>query len=269
MKILFDNNGFASLVQQSQRSIHLHKLKQLAEKRKVTVVGCCTMLQELPGLAKTNSPQYLQTLSEYDQLAQERILRPHNQLLIQEGEHLEPIGFQDSLLDKESATNILKNMKTPGNADGICSEAKSLKKDYGEKMEAKRREVLSTPNLFKGPRSSIVASFKEWFTHFPTIMQSWFVDMFTVKAAFPVGQLPHVSAFLGYALTRIYESNVLNIKDRDNDFFDRAYFTDASVVDIFVTNDKLFTRTALRVPNRRFEVLNTDELALLIDRLAA
>lgn len=269
MKILFDNNGFANLVQQSQHATHLHKLKNLVGRRKVTVVGCCTMLQELAGLAKTNSQLYLDTLSEYEQLAKGQILRPANELFIHEGQHLEPFDLQASLLDTQSATTILNNMKIPSSADGIFCEAKALKKNHGKKMEATRIEVLSTPALIKEPHCSVVAGYRDWFNHFPIVVQSWFVDMFKVKSDFPVGKLPHVSAFLGYALTRIYESNVLNIKDRDNDLFDRSYFTDTAVVDILVTNDRAFARTALRVPNREFEVLKTDELALLIDKLTA
>lgn len=269
MKILFDNNGFANLVQQSERAIHLHKLKQLVKKRKATVLGCCTMLEELAGLAKINTQLYLETLSEYGQVTQGQILRPCNQLLIREGEHLESLGFQASLLDEEFATNILNNMKVPNNAEGIFSEAEGLKKDYGKIMETTRLEVLLTPSLINEPLSSIVADYKDWFKHFHIIIQRWFIDMFKVKSDFPVGQLPHVSAFLGYVLTRIYESNVLNTKDRDNDLFDRAYFTDAAVADILITNDRAFARTALRVPNREFEVLKIDELSLLIDKLTA
>lgn len=160
-------------------------------------------------------------------------------------------------------------MKVPSNADGIFSEAKGLKKDYGKIMDTTRLEILSTPNLVKETRTSIVDGYKDWFKHFSIIIQSCFVDMFKVKSDFPVGQLPHVSAFLGYVLTRIYESNVLNIKDRNNDLFDRAYFTDAVVVEILITNDRSFASSALRVPNREFEVLKTDELALLIDKLTA
>jgi len=269
MKILFDNNGFANLVQQSQYAIHLHNLKQLVEKEKVTVIGCCTMLQELAGLARTNPQLYLETLSEYEQITQGQILRPSNQLLIQEGDHLEPLGFQVSLLDKEFVTNILNNMKVPSNAEGIFSEVEGLKKDYGKIMETTRLEVLLTPNLVNEALCSIVGGYKDWFKHFHIIVQRWFIDMFKVESYFPVGQLPHVSALLGYVLTRIYESNVLNIKDRDNDFFDRAYFTDAAVADILITNDKAFARTALRVPSREFEVLTIDELTLLIGKLTA
>jgi hypothetical protein len=266
MNILFDNNGFANLVQQSGGAINLQKLKQLVKKRKITVVGCCTMLQELAGLAKINTHLYLDTLSEYEQVTLGQILRPSNELLIAEGKQLKPIKFQASLLDKESARNILNNLKGPSNADAIFSEAEGLKQGYGLTMETTRQGVLSTPSLINEPPSSIVAGYKDWFKHFHVIIQRWFVDMFKVKSDFPVGQLPHVSAFLGYLLTRIYESNVLNIKDRDNDLFDRAYFTDAAVVDILITNDIAFGRTALRVPNRKFEVLKLDELAFLIDK---
>jgi len=227
------------------------------------------MLQELAGLARTNNQLYLDTLSAYESLTVGQILQPTNKLLIYEGEHLEPLGFSSSLLDKQSTRNILTNMKLPNNAVNISYEAQGLKKNHGDIMENARKDVLSVPTLAAQSRASISAGYKKWFDHFPEIIQSWFVGMFKVKRSFPVNQLPHVSAFLGYAVTRVYESNVLNIKDRDNDFFDRSYFSDAAVVDILVTNDRAFTRTSLRVPNRPFEVLNTDELSLLIDNLNA
>lgn len=135
MKILFDNNGFANLVQQSAGAINLNKLKQLVTKGTLTVVGCCTMLQELAGLAKINTQLYLDTLSEYAQVTQGRILRPSNELVIAEGQLLKPIDLQASLLDKESAKNILNNLKVPSNADAIFSKAKGLKQGYGLTME--------------------------------------------------------------------------------------------------------------------------------------
>jgi hypothetical protein len=263
--ILFDINGFADLVQQPAGLVHLHKLKQLVKNEKLTVVGCCTMLRELAGLAKTNTQLYLDTLSEYAQVTLGQILKPSNELTIAEGQQLKPITFQTSLLDKASARNILDNLRVPSNADAISSEALGQKQGYGLTMETARQEVLST-DFINEPLSSILAGYKDWFKHFDVIIQRWFVDMFKVKSDFPVAQLPHVSAFLGYLLTRIYESTVLNIKNRDNDLFDRAYFTDAAVVDILITNDISFGRTALRIPNRTLEVLKLNELASLIDK---
>lgn len=266
MKILFDNNGFANLVQQPQYAINLQKLKQLVERRKITVVGCCTMLQELSGLAKIDTQPYLETLSEYEQLIHGQLLRLSNELVIAEGEQLKPIDFQSSLIKEESVQSVLSNLKDPSKADSVFLEASSLKENYAQIMENTQQAVLSELSLVNEPSNSVIAGYKDWFRSFDANIQDWFVHMFNVKSDFSVDQLQHVSAFLGYALTRIYERNTLNIKDRDNDLFDRAYFTDATVVDILVTNDGAFSRTAMRVPNRTFEVIKLDELALLIDK---
>lgn len=222
------------------------------------------MLQELAGLAKIDTQLYLKTLSEYELLIQGRILQEANRLLVAEGQQCKSIDFQASLLKKESVQNILSNLKDLNNADSLFSETKSLKQNHGQTMETTQQKVLEEPSLASEPPESIAAHYKNWFKNFHVIIQDFFVDMYNAKSDFPVGQLPHVSAFLGYVVTRIYERNNLHIKYQDNDLFDRAYFTDAAVVDILVTNDKTFIATARRVPNKTFKVKNLDELALCI-----
>lgn len=269
MKILFDNNGFANLAQQPQRAIHLQMLKELVERRKVTVTGCCTMLQELAGIAETETQLYLHTLSEYDQVTKGEILQPANELIKMELEQSIPLVYQDSLLTKEKAKNLITNLNNLKNADLLFSEAKSVKGGYALAMETAYREVLSQLDPDNKLTEDIVTGYRDWFERLDTTIQEWYKNLLihlNVKSDFPVKQLPHVSAFLGFALTRIYERNVLNIKDRDNDLFDRAYFTDAAVVDILVTNDRVFSRTALIVPNRKFAIMDLDELASFIDK---
>jgi hypothetical protein len=268
MKILFDNNAFANLVQQLQYSSNLQKLKELVKAKQISIIGCSTLLQELVGLAKTNSSLYLSTLSEYEQLIQGQLLRESNEILIEEGGQCKPVDLQSSLLDAETVQNLFHNLKNPSNADSVFSETNRLKQNYACTMENNRLSVLSEVNL-KDQTPELSLSYSEWFKNFDLYIQDWFVHLFKTDPGCSVNQLPHVFTFLGYILTRIYERNTLGIKDRNNDLYDRSYFTDAAVADIFVTNDKAFNRTAQRVPNKRFEVLNLDEFVLLIDKMVA
>ncbi|MGD0267397.1 MAG: hypothetical protein ABSD47_21005 [Candidatus Methylomirabilota bacterium] len=265
MHILFDNNAFANLTQEPQRVIHLQKLKEVVDARKVVVVGCCSMLQELAGLAKANAELYLRTLSEYEQLIQGRLLQRSDTLLIAEGQQLKPLDLQASLLDEQSVQNLLSNLKDPSNAESLFTEAKGLKQDYSPTMETAHQTVLEELYRVTHSSTSIATLYKDWFENYDAEVHGWFVAIFKLQTDFPVQQLPHVSAFLGYALTRIYERQALNKKDKDNDLFDRAYFTDAAVVDVLVTNDGPFIRTAQRVPHRTFDIVDLDEFAQLTD----
>jgi hypothetical protein len=267
MKILFDNNGFANLIQKREYAHLFQNLQNLITLRQISVIGCCTLLQELAGLSKINEGLYIETLLAYEQMTQGLILQPADDLIISEGTQKKPRNFHTSLLNANSATNILNKLKAQETAAAIYSEAVGLKQGFGLLMENTHREILSTPSLVNLPFRSVATAFNDWFNVFHAEIQQWFIDMFKEKSDYPVSQLPHVSAFLGYALTRIYEHNVFGSKNRDNDLFDRSYFTDAAVVDVFVTNDNAFYRTAMRVPNRKFEVLKLDELTLLVDQM--
>ena len=289
MRIIFDNNSFAALVQQPQHSQSLQQLKELVHNGRIEVIGSSTLLQELSGLATKQPDLYLQTLSQYKELTKGKVLRPAHELAISEGEHCKPVWFEQSLLGQAEVNNLFTNLGNPSMAQSLFGETASLKNGYAETKEKARASILSTPGIADKSSKDIATGYQDWFHHFDEYVQNWFIDLFdggnphktwlvnllykvkrlirrVIKGRCEVRRLPHVYAFLGYALTRIYERFTLNKKDRDNDYFDRAHFTDAAVADIFVTNDGSLIRTALRVPNRKCEVLKLDDLVSLINK---
>jgi len=136
-------------------------------------------------------------------------------------------------------------------------------------MESSHQDVLTELAAHIPSSTRPTDLYRDWFAEFDTQIQGWFCNIRETiggETDFPVQRLPHVSAFLGYVLTRIYERQSLNKKDKDNDLFDRAYFTDAAVVDLLVTNDNSFGNTARRVPHRTFEIVTLDEFAELTDK---
>jgi len=271
MKILFDNNGFACLAQQPDLAESLAKLKYFSRTSGVEVVGSCTLLQELSGLAHGLADGkvqlYATTLLHYREVTQGRILRLTNDVLVEEGEQLKPLSFDDCLLDEKTVQKLFQGLSEPTMAETIFSEVGSFKANYGKTMEKNTSEILNLPEFQCASPKDVVKGYQEWFGNFDSNIQDWFVHLFEVENSFDVRYLPHVSALLGYALTRIYERFTFGKKNRDNDLLDRSYFVDAAVVDLLVTNDGQFTQTALRVPNRRFEIINTKELCALIDKL--
>jgi hypothetical protein len=267
MKILFDNNGFARLVQKPQCASTVSKLERLVQRGTIEVIGCCTMLRELSGISQTMTNVYLDTLGKYEQLTQGKILEQSNKLVLREVKQQQPQYFPNSLLSIEATNTLFDNLKRPSIASEIFQETVVSKQGYATTMENARDNVLAEPQIAAESEKAIRKGYEEWHNQFEQNIQDCFVHLFDVKSNFSVKQLPHVSALLGYALTRIYERFTLNKKDNDNDLLDRTYFTDAAVVDILVTDDRPFTRTSLRVPNRTFEVINADEeLQQLIDK---
>ncbi|MEK9138148.1 MAG: hypothetical protein AAB393_13565, partial [Bacteroidota bacterium] len=135
MKILFDNNGFAYLSQQPEFTGCLVKLKELSRDSRVEIIGCCTLLQELSGLAhglaQSKVQLYLATLSHYREVTQGRILRLSNDIVIEEGEQLKPLSFAESLLDETSVRNLFESLSDPSMAQELFGEVGSLKGKYG------------------------------------------------------------------------------------------------------------------------------------------
>lgn len=269
MKVIFDNNAFAYLAQSPERQDTLMKLKRLAKQSKLQILGTCTLLRELSGLALSNVEMYLTTLSHYEELINQKILIPAIEALVIEAHELRPLHYEQSLLDKERVDNFLFNLRDPSLARELFGETASLKTKYGESLEGAVRELLDLPELQNATASDVRIGYREWFQQFPSNLQDWFVHHFNVTAKCSAADLPHVSAYLGYALTRIHERFTFGKKNRPNDLLDREHFTDAAVVDTLVTNDAPFTRTALLVPNRTFEVMNIEEFAEFVNRLAA
>ncbi len=266
MRILFDNNALAHFVQQPQRASSVSKLERLVERGAVEVIGCCTMLRELSGISQMMTTVYLDTLSRYQHMTQGKILRLSDEVVTVEGEQQKPQFFTDSLVSTEATKNLFHSLKKPSIASGIFQETVRSKQGYARRKEDARNNVLAEPQIAAESEKAIREGYEQWRDQFEQCIQDWFIHLFDVKSNFSVKQLPHVSSLLGYELTRIYERFTLNKKDKDNDLLDRAYFTDAAVVDILVTDDGPFIRTALRVPNRTFEVINVHELEHLIDK---
>ncbi|HZX13474.1 MAG TPA: hypothetical protein VFF49_03655 [Thermodesulfobacteriota bacterium] len=266
MRILFDNNAFAYLSQEPQRVGLLNHLKELVDCRKVEVVGSCTMLEELAGLSKSDFTRYLNSVSLYEELTNGKILKPWNELVRQEGEQLRPVLYENSIFDKSTVQKLFSLFKDRSQPISIFNEAYTQRQSYKKDMDEASQDVLSDPCLINKPNKAIIEGYKDWSTNFDRNAQDFFVDLFKVKANISYKELPHIAAFLGYILTRIYECSSLGLANRDTDLYDRAHFTDAAVVDILVTNDEVFIRTCLRVSYRSFDVIRTDDLASLIER---
>jgi len=267
MKILFDNNAFAYLSQRLENRSLITFLNKLTTSSKIEIIGSCTLLQELSGLSHSNYQLYQATLADYRQLTVGRILRPHNDILIDEGEQLKPVTFEKSLLNAEQVRNLFDNLLDPINAKDIFEEVGSIKTKYSVNMEDATADILNLPELRTATASDISKGYKHWFESFPAELQTYFSKLFNINIEYNVNSLPHVSMFLGYALTRIYERFTFGKKNTGNDLLDRAHFTDASVVDIIVTNDNAFINTSLRVPNRTFDILRLDEFEIFVNRL--
>ena len=269
MKIIFDNNGFANLVQQPEFSQTLSTLKELSTASRITVVGSCTLLRELSGLALSNIPKYEQTLSNYKELIKGQILMPANDIVAQEGKQLKPFFFEDSLLDQQSVENLLDNLHDPHLAHALFGEVGSLKQKYGTSTEEAVRKLYELPEFQGASKRDVAKGYSNWFQDLPKNKQNWFVDLFDIKVPYEVSNLPHVSTYLDYALTRTYERFTFGKKNVGNDLLDREHFTDAAVVDSLITNDGAFIQTALRAPNRRFDVMTLKDFSVLVDQLAA
>lgn len=267
MKLVFDNNAFADLAQKPEFLDSLTKLKRLSTDSRIEVVGSCTLLQELSGLARSNSRMYLATLAHYVALIRGRILKASRDILIEEGENLKPLPFEESLLDRTSVENFLDNLHDPSLAQELFGEVGSLKHKYGETTEGAVAKLLALPEMMNANPKEIAKGYKEWFQDFPENNQKWFEDLFDLTSAFNVANLPHVAAFLGYSLTRYYERMTLGKKNTPNDLFDRYHFADAVVVDTLVTNDGSFSKTAMRIPNRSVDIMNLADLCQLIDQM--
>lgn len=266
MRILFDNNAFAYLSQESQRTDLFNHLKELVDCSKIEIVGSCSMLEELTGLAKVDFALYQKTLSQYEELTKVKILRAWNELIFQEVTQLEPVLLENSFFDKRTAQRLFNLMKSMKHTVSISNNVYMQCQSYKQGMEEAGLIVLSNPLLINKHRKVIIKDYKDWFKNFDNNAQDWFIEIFKVRANISYKQLPHVRAFFNYVLTRIYERFSLRLPDRSTDFYDRAHFVDAVVVDILVTNDEAFIRTCSRVPYRSFDVVRINELASRIEK---
>jgi len=269
MRLVFDNSAFADLAQKPEFLDSLTRLKRLSTDSRIEVIGSCTLLQELSGLARSDARMYLATLAEYEELIRGKILKASRDILIEEGENLKPLPFEKSLLDERSVENFLDNLHDPSLAQELFGEVGSLKHKYGETTEGATVKLLALPEMINATSKEIAKGYKEWFEDFPKNIQGWFEDLFELTSAFNVSDLPHVAAFLGYSLTRYYERMTFGKKHTPNDLFDRYHFTDAVVVDILVTNDGPFITTAMRIPNKSVDIMNLADLCQLIDQMHA
>ncbi len=265
MKILFDNNAFAYL-QEPQRVSLLYHLKELVDCGKVEVVGSCSMLEELAGLSKSDFTSYLNSVSLYEELTNCKILKPWNKLVRLEGEQLRPVFYENSIFDKSTVQKLFYLLKDRNQPISVFNNAYTQRQSYKNDMDEASQDVLSDSFFINKPNKAIIVDYVDWFKNFDRNAQEFFVDLFKVETNLSYKELPHVTAFLGYVLTRIYEHFSLGLADRDTDLYDRAHFIDAAVVDILVTNDEAFIRTCLRVPYRLFDIIRIDELASLLNR---
>lgn len=263
MRILFDNNSLAYLMQQPRRAWFLAQLKELVDCGKVEVIGSFTLLEELTGLAKSHSAVYLTTLFQYQQLTKHKIVRPWNELLKMEVELHRPMSLRNSILDMDRAKKLFNRLSNPCEATSAFDLIYAQRKSYKRMMDASFSRTIS--DLANAHRREIMNYGRDWFENFDNIAQDWFVDLFNVRGTVRYIQLPHVAAFLSYTLTRIYERFSSCLPDRDTDLHDRAHFTDAVVADTLVTNDQAFIRTCLRVPHKPFRVTKLDDLILQLD----
>ena len=194
MKVLFDNNAFATLVQQPEVSHDFQRLKELIRQNKVAVVGSCTLLHELAGLARVNTEMYLRTLSAYSDVIQGTLLRFTNDLVISEGEQLKPSGYDSSLLSKDEVQYLLQNLKNPNNARDVFLEASRFKAGFADKhrgwMPVYRFWLL--PGIARATPETVAVGYQDWFKRFDAHIQDWYLHLFQPKIDFPARQLPHV-----------------------------------------------------------------------------
>jgi hypothetical protein len=81
MKLLFDNNAFASISQQPEWDPLYALLEESVNGGTVKVIGCCTLLEELTGLAYADYNLYVHTLFRYESLTKRQVVNNWNQLV--------------------------------------------------------------------------------------------------------------------------------------------------------------------------------------------
>jgi len=178
MRIIFDNNAFAYLAQRREWVDTLIKLKHLSKESQIQVIGTCTLLRELSGLALSDVEMYLTTLSQYQELVSGKILMPALDALVKEGQELRPLSFEGSLLDEEKVENFLYNLRDPSLAHELFGETGSLKAEYHSSMERAVQKMFALPEFHAANAFEIGMGYKEWFQRFPSSLQDWFVHLF-------------------------------------------------------------------------------------------
>ena len=264
MRILFDNNAFAYLTQRPQLAKVLTNLKGLVENEQFEVIGSLTLLEELAGLAKSDFALYQNTVFNYHGLIKSKMLKPWNILIRLEINLKRPLAFEESILDANDVKRAYRLMKDSQKPNNISDEVYKLKQSYKTKMDDAYKSVLSEPFLAKVHRKERMTKYKGLLNKFAEICQDWFINILNGPKSLSYSNLPHTSAFLNYALTRILERGALCIPDKDTDLYDRAYFTEAAIADYLITDDKPFISICSRVPHRSFEVIKLDDLSSIL-----
>lgn len=268
MKLLFDSNSTSNILTKNEYYELYSKLNDLVRNSNLEIIGCCTFLYELSGLAD-NDEIYTDIINKYEELTNNRILIDSIHLMLKEIEIRESIHYDNSIFPDKDRVYILENMKDKNKASSLYQLVKQERNYYKVSMDDVTESILKY--LIDSDRISkeIRIGYREWFKNYDVYKQDWFEHLFPDSSDIRVETLSRVSAFFGYVLTRAYEYISLGKKDRESDSYDRSFYIDSVVVDALVTNDKAFTKTIMRIPDREIDVMNIQELESLIERMYA
>lgn len=252
MKIILDSNAFVSLRQSTDARA---KLTTLIKRGFIEVIGSCTFLEELSGIARGNPILYSEMLGEYLELTNKKILNYANLLIQIEGEKHTECDFDSCLLSDTETNSLLNLLNNPNEAVDAFDQIYSMKNSFKLDMDRTSQEVLATLKTKYSTNSEIIEGYRLWFRNIDNNADDFFKNIFQISDSVSCNHFPHVASFLLFSLTRIYENFSLGIQTRPSDLHDRAHFVDATVADYLITDDKKFFNTCARVPHKQCDLL--------------
>lgn len=115
--------------------------------------------------------------------------------------------LEDALVPKQEVRSVLGAMRFYDIANANYQSSRQLKVKYKSQMDNGYIKVLNELNQLD-PSSSekdIRLAYTRWFKRFDESIQNWYEGIVIGLGSTPISdckQLPHVSAFLSYTLTR-------------------------------------------------------------------
>jgi hypothetical protein len=252
MRVIFDSNAFVNLrFDKATKST----LTSLIKNGLVEVVGSCTFLEELSGIARGNPILYSEMFNEYIDLTNRKILNYANLLVQTEGEKYIDCSYDSSLLNEADTDLLLKLLNDPNEAVDAFNEIYSMKNSFKLDMEQTSQQVLAELRTHYSTNNEIIEGYRFWFRNIEKNANDFFIGIFNKTGSVKYNQLSHVSSYLEFSLVRIYERFSLGIPTKPSDLHDRAHFVDATVTDYLITDDKIFFDTCARVPHKQCDLL--------------
>lgn len=258
VRILLDCNAFVSLRQDKATK---STLTSLIKQGFVEIIGSCTFLEELSGIARGNPILYSEMLSEYIELTNTKILNYANLLVQIEGEKRTECDYGSCFLSDTDADSLLKLLNNPNEAVDAFNQVYSMKNSFKLDMDRTSQEVLATLRTHYSTNTEIIEGYRLWFRNIKSNANDFFKGIFNTTHSVPYDRFPHVASFLEFSLTRIYERFSLGIPAQPSDLHDRAHFVDATVTDYLITDDNKFFNTCARVPNKQCDLLRFKDFA--------